>query len=889
MPDSEEPISVFISYAHEPDEPERSRHAGRVLKLANKLREEGFDADLDQYHNSPPGGWPLWMMNGVAESDYVIVVGSRAYLDRTNRNVRRGHGRGVKWESHLLLQDLHDADSLNERFVPVLFDGLDPGEAVPPPLRGSTIAFFDSDEPDGEGWQTILRWLTKTPPAKRPPIGTRRPLETKSADPAFFTPAPTPDLPPNNLFFGRDAELTDLHARLTDPANDKQLVVQALTGAGGVGKTELVREYVRRHGPDWSAGVAWVDASDDALNSAAEREARRLAEAAGRSLPDGLTPEQVRNVLRATLADGPSLLILDNVDDLKILPDWRFAPPTRVVATTCRTELNDQFCEGFEVGVLSRDSSIELLGSALPEDRWDDACADLDALAEHLGDHALACTLARAQLRKRRTDPRAAADLLGRLEGEEMNAESVLGRMDAEAQANYPRSLIECLLLNTADLSDGASRVLDVASACHPDRIPRAMLAAAAGLEGHAGADAIDELLGLSLLLPEKADAKTGEALVRIHRLTAAARLAAIAKDGDRRTRVVCAVLLAAAAPFTNEALEDPSVWPMLDLRLPHAWQALADEDRVEKAGAPAALAANQVAFFTKERGRLDDALRGYSLSERLSRAIEGDDHPNVAACLNNIGMVLRAKGELDRALSRYEEAERIARAASGDDHPNVATCVNSIGGVLRAKGDLDGALLRFEEAERIDRAAFGDDHPLVAIRVNNIGGVLRAKGDLDGALSRHEEAERIDRAAFGDDHPEVAIDVNNLGCVLHSKGDLDGALSRFEEAERIDRAALGDNHANVAIRVDNIGSLLRAKGDRDGALARFREAFPILIRTLGPRGEHTVVSAANLASLGVDPIPLARELVGDDAAAELERALDERFGRKWRDACGRK
>ena len=49
---------VFISYSW--DSPE---HCDKVLTLANKLRQEGVDAEIDQYEECPEEGWPLWMQN----------------------------------------------------------------------------------------------------------------------------------------------------------------------------------------------------------------------------------------------------------------------------------------------------------------------------------------------------------------------------------------------------------------------------------------------------------------------------------------------------------------------------------------------------------------------------------------------------------------------------------------------------------------------------------------------------------------------------------------------------------------------------------------------------------------------------------------------------------
>ena len=48
---------VFISYSHDTTE-----HMDRVREVADKLRMEGVDCDLDQYEEAPPEGWARWMI-----------------------------------------------------------------------------------------------------------------------------------------------------------------------------------------------------------------------------------------------------------------------------------------------------------------------------------------------------------------------------------------------------------------------------------------------------------------------------------------------------------------------------------------------------------------------------------------------------------------------------------------------------------------------------------------------------------------------------------------------------------------------------------------------------------------------------------------------------------
>jgi formylglycine-generating enzyme required for sulfatase activity len=129
---SDAPRRVFISYSQDSDE-----HGARVLALAQWLREQGIDAWLDQFEDAPAQGWPMWMHEQLRDADVVLVVASRGYHDKFERSVPRGVGKGIKFESHLLVNEFYELEARTNRFVPVAFEGGDLG-FVPKPLSGHT-------------------------------------------------------------------------------------------------------------------------------------------------------------------------------------------------------------------------------------------------------------------------------------------------------------------------------------------------------------------------------------------------------------------------------------------------------------------------------------------------------------------------------------------------------------------------------------------------------------------------------------------------------------------------------------------------------------------------------------------------------------------------------
>jgi hypothetical protein len=163
------PPRVFVSYSHDTVE-----HQKRVLDLADRLRADGIDAEIDQYNASPPEGWPLWCERQIASADVVLMVCTETYHRRVSGDEERGKGLGVVWEARIIRQSLYDASAVSDKFVPVFFSDASP-EYIPAPIKGGTHYVIDTED----GYDELYRRLTAQPRLLRPALGTIRPLPTR--------------------------------------------------------------------------------------------------------------------------------------------------------------------------------------------------------------------------------------------------------------------------------------------------------------------------------------------------------------------------------------------------------------------------------------------------------------------------------------------------------------------------------------------------------------------------------------------------------------------------------------------------------------------------------------------------------------------------------------
>ena len=104
--------TAFITYSWDDED-----HKAWVKGLAERLRAEGVDVLLDIWEVAPGGQVPEFMERGVADSDFVLVICTPGYRERSDE--RRG---GVGYEGHIITSEMA-ARGNHEKFIPILRRG----------------------------------------------------------------------------------------------------------------------------------------------------------------------------------------------------------------------------------------------------------------------------------------------------------------------------------------------------------------------------------------------------------------------------------------------------------------------------------------------------------------------------------------------------------------------------------------------------------------------------------------------------------------------------------------------------------------------------------------------------------------------------------------------
>ena len=248
--------------------------------------------------------------------------------------------------------------------------------------------------------EEIIRTKTVSPPSysEQESLNNKRagqrPAALPLADippPAYLPSGSRMPLSRNPLFVGRKRDLQRLAQALQ--GNRGQVETAAVTGLGGLGKTQLACEFVHRYGRFFPGGVFWLAFAD------AEAVAAEVAVCGGAGFlnlrPDFAElplAEQTRLVQAEWQQPLPRLLVFDNCEDPELLSQWR--PTTggcRVLVTSRRAQWDATLgVQTIPLDVLPRAESLALLRQHYP----DAGDASLDAVAAEVADLPLALHLA---------------------------------------------------------------------------------------------------------------------------------------------------------------------------------------------------------------------------------------------------------------------------------------------------------------------------------------------------------------------------------------------------------------------------------------------------------------------------------------------------------------
>jgi DNA-binding SARP family transcriptional activator len=709
-----------------------------------------------------------------------------------------------------------------------------------------------------------------------------------SEDPALALPL-NPDAPhqlpaDTRLFTGRAAEVAELVAAARESSGT--LVVSALDGLGGIGKTTLAVHAAHRLADRFPDGQLFINLRGHASAAAALPAGEALAYllrslgVPAQALPDSV--EERAALYRSRLENSRTLIVLDNAaSEEQLRPLLPGQPGCLALITSRRRLAGLERARSITVDLLSEREAVTLLAEVAGRHRLTEdspAAADLARLCGYI---PLALRIVAARLRH--SDTLTAAELAGELR----RADS---RLDVLTDGE--RDLTTVFDSSFASLPEAEQRALRLLATLPGQDFDGYAAANLLGTSSAAAEGLLASLLTYSLLiqqvegrygmhdlvrayartLPEAADEQAGPARDRlVDYYRSAAWTAARHQTTAIRWRAPVAGF-AGPSPALDEMMR-AMTWLRTEranlLAAVHD-DAVPTERRIDLAIALAAL--------LQLDGPWSEAIALQRMAERL--AVEAGDRHGTADALRNLGLVLLLSardGAYEEALHRFGQARELYRELG--NRSGEADALFRFG---RAQTHLDrneASLASSRQALALFREVgdkFGAGLALLAIC-----DAARMLGRSHEALEACRETLAIQRE-LGNRQTEGTV-LQKLGYVLTGLGELDAALEALESALEINRE-YGQRVGELAV-LDGMGGIYSLQGayqQADDALQRSLELSEGLNYVLGKAvmlthlGQNKVAAGEPLA--GIEFLERARAAYGEfghpTGEAEVTREL---------------
>jgi DNA-binding SARP family transcriptional activator/tetratricopeptide (TPR) repeat protein len=636
-------------------------------------------------------------------------------------------------------------------------------------------------------------------------------------------------------FTGRAGQLKRLDTLLDRGGSRRPvMVIGAVAGAAGVGKTALAVRWAHQHRDRFPDGQLYVN-----LRGYAAERPLRPVDALAMFLPAlGVAAEQVpadqeeaAAVFRSLLADKRMLVLLDNANHADQVRPLLPGGAGCLVLVTSRDRLDGLVARDgaarLDVDVLTDEEARTLLVRLLGPERAEAEPAATTDLVRLCGRLPLALRIVAANLAKQ---PGAGlGDYAAHL--------SKHDRLTMLAVDGDPQAAVRTAVdYSYEQLTPAVRRVFRLIGLVPSPDVTVESVAALADTDAGTAAASLDRLAAVHLIEETRPGRYAYHDLVRIY----AAERATVDERPSRRDGALrrlydfylCRVH-AAAARLYPEMTRLPV--PGTDIA---EVTGFADHTRAlewldaERANLVAAVRHAAMHGPRSAAWRLADAMRGYLLlgmhivewatvaaAAREAADADGDDHARAAAHISLAGWDW-ATGRYRQAIDRYAPALAFARRAGWA--AGESTVLGNLANVHAEQGQLTRAAEYLAQALDIDRRH--RDRGAQAIKLGNLGTLYRALGQLRQAVRCHTEALDLHRQ-FADRSGE-AYTLTSLGEAYQELGQLSAAATALTRAVALNREV-----ADRATEADALHVLARVHRDRgryDEALDLAREALAL-------------------------------------------------------------
>ena len=154
--------------------------------------------------------------------------------------------------------------------------------------------------------------------------------------------------------------------------------------------------------------------------------------------------------------------------------------------------------------------------------------------------------------------------------------------------------------------------------------------------------------------------------------------------------------------------------------------------------------------------GHLDEAIDYIKTALEIRCKLYGEEHGNVARSYNNLGMLYQNQSRMDQAEEYLRKALKIRLKLCGEEHGDVARSYNNLGMLYQEQGRMEQAEEYLRKALETQLKLYGEEHGDVIIAYSNLGAIFYEQDKLNLAEEYGCKALSLSTKIKGKEHPDT-------------------------------------------------------------------------------------------------------------------------------------
>jgi tetratricopeptide (TPR) repeat protein len=258
----------------------------------------------------------------------------------------------------------------------------------------------------------------------------------------------------------------------------------------------------------------------------------------------------------------------------------------------------------------------------------------------------------------------------------------------------------------------------------------------------------------------------------------------------------------------------------------------------------------DSLGWLALDQGQFSQAEQFFRRSHLLKEQVYGHEHIETAITLHALGRVAHAQFAHQNAEALYIQALHIKEQIVGDEHAETATTLQALGWLLQDQGRDEEAQSYYQRAFEIRSKVLGIEHMSTAVTLHQLARLAHRQKQYEQAEQLYLQSLSIKERIVGAEHPFTAIAMDALARVYQDQGRSEEAEAFYQRALTIRKQYFGLEHQFTAQTAHHLGCLYQEQGQLQQAEVFLLQALTVREHVLGSNHPITAISLHQLARL---------------------------------------